>query len=317
MKVRSGSTQDSLNQRQSLVSVAVYGGLGNQLFQYAVGRALAERNSSKLQLDLRHFESKRAFSYGLDNFNIDAVVGNDRSLPPSKQDRLRYLAWRYLSKNPQMVREKNLSFDPTILEAKGSLYLQGYWQSYRYFAEISEQIGRELTWVNPPSDLNESMLNRIRSGPSIALHVRRGDYVTNPQANQFHGTCPPHYYRIGVQQIIEQIQCKPTVFVFSDDLQWAVENIHTDCESVFVSHNDSRAAHEDLRLMSACQHQVISNSTFSWWAAWLNRNPQKLVVAPARWFAASKARNEDLIPENWIRIDHTKAIHHLNGKVAA
>jgi hypothetical protein len=294
------------NQPESMVTVAIYGGLGNQLFQYSVGRSLAQRNGCRLQLDTRHFDENSAFRYGLGNFNIEAVVGTSRTLPPTKQDGLQYWKWRYFSKRHRMIREQGLSFDSCVLEQTGSIYLRGYWQSDKYFAQIASQIRSELTLTDPPMGQNAELLDQIRSSPSIAVHVRRGDYVSNPQANKFHGTLPPEYFRRGLQQIAQRIQGYPTIYIFSDDYQWAQKNIHTDYQTVFVHHNDGYSAHEDLRLMSACQHQVISNSTFSWWAAWLNPNPDKQVIAPAQWFADPRARNDDLIPPNWDRLDFTQ-----------
>ncbi len=290
------------NQPESMVTVAIFGGLGNQMFQYAVGRALAHRNNCRLQLDVRHYDQNQAFRYGLGDFNIDAVIGTSRTLPPSRSNRLKYLRWRYLSNKHRMIREQSLSFEPSILNQRGSIYLRGYWQSERYFSDIAPVIRKDFTFADEASGPNREMLDRIQSGPSIALHVRRGDYVSNPQCNKFHGTCPPDYYRRGVEEICARHSGTHTVFVFSDDWQWAADNIRTDCDMVFVHHNDIYSAHEDLRLMSACQHQVISNSTFSWWAAWLNDNPTKQIVAPSQWFADPKAKNNDIIPANWQRL---------------
>ena len=290
------------NQPESMVTVAIFGGLGNQMFQYSAGLALAGRLGCRLQLDLRHYDQNRMFRYGLGHFNIDAVIGTSRTLPPSKTDRLKYLRWRYFSKKHRMVREPSLSYDATLLNQKGSVYLKGYWQSEKYFSEIADKIQSNFTLTDRATGQNAEMLDQIRSSPSIALHVRRGDYVSNAQCNKFHGTCPPEYYRQAVQHIVERCPGRHKVYVFSDDWQWAKENIETDCEMVFVRHNDTFSAHEDLRLMTACQHQVISNSTFSWWAAWLNSYRGKQVVAPSQWFADPKAVNEDLIPSDWHRL---------------
>lgn len=287
------------NQPENMVTVAVFGGLGNQMFQYAIGRSLANRLGCRLQLDLRHYDQHRAFAYGLGNFKIDAVIGTSRTLPPRKSNRLKYLRWRYLSNRHRMIREQSLSFDPRVLTLTGSLYLRGYWQSEKYFADIANIIRQDFENAKPATGPNFEMLEQINSNSSIALHVRRGDYVSDPKANKFHGTCPPDYYQRGVRRIVDAIGGNPTVFVFSDDWQWARQNIHTDCEMVFVHHNDSFAAHEDLRLMSACQHQVISNSTFSWWAAWLNSHTRKQVIAPRQWFADPQTRSDDILPEQW------------------
>lgn len=324
------------NQPENMVTVAIFGGLGNQMFQYCVGRTLANRLNCRLQLDLRHYDHHRAFRYGLGEFHIDAVIGTEKTLPPQRADRFSYLCWRYFSNRHRMVREKALGFDPNILGLHGSLYLKGYWQSEKYFIEIAELIRSQFQLNRPATGQNLQTLEQIRSGPSIAIHVRRGDYVTNPNANKFHGTCPPEYYTRAVDRILETVSATnteqlnpggisysagnriletasatPTVYVFSDDCQWAQQNIHLDCEMVFVNHNDNLAAHEDLRLMAACEHQVISNSTFSWWAAWLNSNPNKQIIAPEKWFADAKAQNSDLVPDSWQRVSNTPSTKQL------
>lgn len=299
------------NQPENMVTVAIFGGLGNQMFQYALGRTLAQRNQCRLQLDLRHYDQNRAFRYGLGDFKINAVIGTERTLPPTRSDRLKYLRWRYFSKKHRMIREQSLSFDASILDLQGSLYLRGYWQSQRYFAEIADTIRQEFELVDVPSQQNAEMLAQIRSSSSIALHVRRGDYVSNPNCNKFHGTCSPDYYERAVEQICQQVPGDHRVYVFSDDWHWAKENVHTRCPMVFVHHNDSFAAHEDLRLMSACAHQVISNSTFSWWAAWLNSNQQKRIIAPSQWFADAKAKAGDIVPTEWQRLSSTPLVESL------
>jgi hypothetical protein len=145
------------------------------------------------------------------------------------------------------------------------------------------------------------LANEIRQTASIAVHVRRGDYVSNPKSNAFHGTCSPAYYRGAVEQILQATNREHTVYLFSDDCNWARENIKLPCNIRIVDHNDMKTAHEDLRLMSLCEHQVASNSTFSWWAAWLNANPKKIVVVPEKWFAEPSADDSDIIPSDWRR----------------
>lgn len=287
---------------EDMVTVAVFGGLGNQMFQYAVGRALANRLGCRLQLDTRHYDKSQAFPYGLGHFAIDAIVGTQRTLPPSRSRTLKYFAWRHLSRGSRFIRENGLSFNSNIARQRGNVYLKGYWQSERYFTEYADSIRHSFRLVDPPDAQNAQLLDTIGSAPSIAVHVRRGDYVSQSRTNAFHGTCSVDYYRAAVAQVARRLDDEPTVYLFSDDLDWAMENLKFGFKTVPVGHNDRSSAHEDLRLMASCNHQVISNSTFSWWAAWLNPHPAKMVIAPYPWFADPSAENRDIIPEDWAQL---------------
>jgi hypothetical protein len=289
---------------EDMVTVAIFGGLGNQMFQYATGRALANRLGCRLQLDTRHYDRNRSFPYGLGNFAIDAIIGTPRTLPPTKANKLKYLTWRHLSKHPRFVREQGLSFNRKLLQQRGSIYLQGYWQSERYFADCGDQIRRDFTSDSSWSQTTLETLETIAATPSIAVHVRRGDYASDRKTNAFHGTCSPHYYQSAVSEIIKRTGQESMVFLFSDDLPWAISNIDFGCRTVAIGHNNRDSAHEDIALMAACDHQVISNSSFSWWAAWLNPSPSKTVIAPRTWYAAAGIENRDIVPAEWIRIEN-------------
>ena len=136
---------------------------------------------------------------------------------------------------------------------------------------------------------------------SISLHVRRADYVTNPQANQFHGVSSMEYYNKAIHKI-KSIISEPHFFIFSDDITWAKQNMIIDCPTTFVSHNGPDKNYDDLRLMSFCKHHIIANSSFSWWGAWLAMNKNKVVIAPTRWFNSPDRNTKDVIPENWFSI---------------
>jgi len=298
---------------EEIVTVAISGGLGNQMFQYAAGRAVANRLGCRLQLDTRHYDRLKTFPYGLGEFAIDAIIGTSRTLPPAKETPLKYLTWRYLSKRTRFIREQGLSFNDRILKLKGSVYLHGYWQSERYFSDCAAQIRNDLQFASSLSDESSETLGQIRATPSIAVHARRGDYVTNRRANALYGTCSPQYYEDAVSEIIRKAKIEPTVFLFSDDLEWATQYLRFSVPTVAVNHHGRDTAHQDLRLMAACQHQVISNSTFSWWAAWLNPSPDKIVVAPDKWFACPRTENADIIPANWLRRNNQTEVANLRA----
>jgi hypothetical protein len=287
---------------QSRVISRLHGGLGNQLFQYAVGRAVALRTGSELLLDTRKFTKANPFQYDLGHFRIKARIADDRELPPGKDAPVAYGLWRLFGRSPRFVREKGLGYNASIENLGANCYLHGYFQSERYFAAIADTLRRELSLVSAASGANAEMAERIRGGPSVSMHIRRGDYVSSAKARSTHGAPELAFYTRALREIRTRTGEDPVVYVFSNDPAWVRENMQVDAELVPVAINDGRTAHEDLRLMSLCDHHVIANSTFSWWGAWLNPSPTKIVAAPARWFASPKLSNPDITPDNWLRL---------------
>lgn len=287
----------------STITSRLHGGLGNQMFQYAVGRAIALRTQSDLLLDLRYFDGEVPFGFGLPHFHAVWRAASRSELPPHhKNQPLRYGIWRALKLKPRLVREKGLGYFERISEVKAGSYLHGYWQSERYFADVADTIRSDLTVRTPPSKDNAAMLERIGSGPSISLHVRRGDYAKDPAVLAAHGLCSPDYYAKAVDALLGRMAGNPVIYIFSDDPDWAEENLAFEAPIVVMRGNDSTTSHEDLRLMSACDHHVIANSSFSWWGAWLNPSPDKIVVAPRQWFAHPQMKNPDICPQDWLRL---------------
>lgn len=293
---RSGSSGGS-------ITVHIYGGLGNQMFQYACGRALALRHGADFRIDDRDFSAGPGQVFGLHHFNIVTDSGGNGKLPPSKRERLRYFFWRYLNLPPKFIRESGTLFDPKVLELKGDCLLHGYWQSERYFEDFGGQIREELTIKSPPSETNRQMLAELGRVPAVSVHVRRGDYVSNPKALAYHGTCGQEYYRKAARHIAENMTAEPVFFVFSDEPEWAREHLDLPFEMRIVNHNDSANNYEDMRLMASCRHHIIANSSFSWWGAWLNPSTEKIVVAPARWVADSVNANPHITPKSWVRLE--------------
>lgn len=285
------------------VAVHIYGGLGNQMFQYACGRALALRNGADFQIDDRDFTAGPGQLFGLHHFNIVRQSGAGADLPPSKKQRLRYLTWRYLRRPPVFTREKGAAFDPDILSLKGDIWLHGYWQSERYFEDFGDRIRDELTIVTSPDEKNRQVLKEIQNGQAVSVHIRRGDYVSNPKAHAYHGLCSAEYYRAAAGFIAGKLASDPVFYVFSDEPDWAKAHLDLPFETRILGHNDSEHNYEDLRLMAACRHHIIANSSFSWWGAWLNPSPEKIVVAPTRWVADATNENPHITPNAWIRLE--------------
>nr|WP_276562422.1 alpha-1,2-fucosyltransferase [Hoeflea prorocentri] len=272
------------------------------MFQYACGRALALRTGSEIVLDTRDFVAGPGQRPGLHHLNIVNAKVPDRDLPPSKKQKLRYLLWRGLGLPPKFVRQNGAAFDPQIIGLPADVWLHGYWQSERFFADFKEEIRKELSVKTEPDETNARLFDEIMITPAASLHIRRGDYVSDPKANAVHGICSLAYYENAASLIARTMGQEPVFYVFSDEPGWVADNLRLPYEMRIVSHNGAKN-YEDLRLMSACRHHVVANSSFSWWGAWLNPSPEKLVVAPARWFADPSAHNPDIVPEDWVRLE--------------
>lgn len=296
--------------RKEMVIVRIIGGLGNQLFQYAAGRSLAYKLNTTLKLDLTSFKHYKLRSYRLSNFSFQAKLARPveiAAIDPDRAGRLATSSGKLLRRlNPTrrrcVFRETALGrFKQELFEVTGDIYLDGYWQSEKYFTEIEDVIRREFEVKWPFDGRNRELAEQITNSNSVSLHVRRGDYLTNPQINRLHGLCGIDYYQMCVNELVSKAP-NPHFFVFSDDPEWSRDNLRLSYPTTFVTHNGEDRDFEDLRLMSLCRHHIIANSTFSWWGAWLSRNPSKLVFAPRRWFTDSQLDATDLIPDDWIRI---------------
>jgi hypothetical protein len=296
----------------SLVVVRLIGGLGNQMFQYAAGRALALRRGATLKLDLGGFAqagitTRRSFELDVFPLQADLATGRDLAalgLRPGPEPRWR----RYLSRvfrinwppKSRIYREPHFRFDPNVAQLALPVYLDGYWQSEKYFADIAETLRREFTPRAPLDPDNAALAARIDQVNAVSLHVRRGDYVSDADTNRYHGTCSLDYFRQAVDHIRARVP-DAHLFVFSDDREWTRNNLTFPLPTTFVDVNPPDRGYRDMQLMARCRHHVLANSSFSWWGAWLDPSPDKIVVAPRRWFSAP-VDTRDLVPESWIRL---------------
>lgn len=290
-----------------MITARLLGGLGNQLFQYAAGRALSLRLGVPFQLDAREaWHNKPVFHPALHHFAIQTPEGSARTLPPDRKQPLRYTAWRYFARRPRLLRENGLGVNRAVLEAGDDTYLHGYFQSERYFLDQLETIRADLTITTPPSPENADWLGQLSQTPmATSLHVRRGDYVASTKGAAAHGSCDAAYYARALETVAKETGKTPQVFVFSDDPIWARDNLDLPFPKTVIGHNPPEAHYEDMRLMAACTHNIIANSTFSWWGGWLNPNPTKVVCAPKRWFADPTLHNPDILPDTWHPVSAT------------
>ena len=287
-----------------MIIVRLMGGLGNQMFQYAAARRLAHVHDAELKLDLSWFGTQTKRFYELGCFNVAARLASDRErrrFVPEGKRMWRKVVDRLHSGSARYVREEHFHFDEKVLALPDGCYLKGYWQSPRYFEDAEDVIRQDFSFRLLPQGKNQEWAVRIGQVNAVSLHVRRGDYVTEPETNRLHGICDVGYYHRAVEEIAARVQA-PQFFIFSDDPQWARESIQLNHPSTVVDVNGPRHGCEDLRLMTLCRHHIIANSSFSWWGAWLCRNENKLVYAPRAWFTSSAHQTQDVIPPQWHRL---------------
>jgi hypothetical protein len=295
------------------------GGLGNQMFEYAAGRSLALKTGSRLVLDASVFTlpvERRA--YALDGYGLAAEVRFDGYAYPPGRPMVRFPATqrsRWIDRATDLFlatvgplghkardmtfsvfTERSFDFDPRFCQRGPQTYLVGYWQSERYFADIAGVVRQELTYRREPDAANAQWLARIRASNAVCVHVRRGDYLLTAHF-EHHGLCSADYYRRAVRLIRER-EANPQFFVFSDDWQWCREHL-ADSDMAIVDANKPGAGQDELRLMAACRHHVIANSSLSWWGAWLSTSGGQIVVAPKPWLSKTPD-TPDLFPAGWV-----------------
>jgi hypothetical protein len=324
-----------------MIIVKLMGGLGNQMFQYAAGRYLSEKHQTALKLDLTFLLDRNPREdfvfrdYGLNLFNIqEAFAAPDEIAGFEKYHRLeqdlsrvrRKLdshlpvcvhKSRYYCKVEQILERIRHKLDPYlpvyICEARHHCdsrffyipchaYLDGYWQSEKYFTAIKPSIRNEFTFRDSLDERGQEMADRIAAVSAVCLNVRRGDFVSIPVANQYHGVCEVGYFARATEIIGEKVT-DPHFFIFSDDINWCRTNLHLDYSSTLVGHEYAgRNFGQYMQLMIRCQHYIIPNSTFGWWSAWLNPEPSKIVIVPQLWCRNPLIDTSDLMPVDWIRI---------------
>lgn len=292
-----------------MIITQIIGGLGNQMFQYAAGRCLSIKRGTQFKLDISGFAD-----YSLhQGFELKRVFDCPAE-SATKADIHSILGWqscatvRKILSRPNMVtlRRKSFVVEPhfnywqDISAVPLESYLSGYWQSEKYFFDVAPTIRADFVFRNSLNSLNVELARNIQRENAISLHVRRGDYVNNPKTTATHGLCSLEYYQSAVQYVISKID-QPSFYIFSDDPTWVRENITIDFPCRYVDHNRDAESYNDMRLMSMCKHHIIANSSFSWWGAWLNPDPSKIVVAPRKWFA-NNSDVSDLFPPGWVTL---------------
>jgi hypothetical protein len=274
-----------------MIIIKLKGGLGNQLFQYATAKALALKHKTKLYIDHSSFETYTLHDYGLHHFNIKDKIYQPEPKWLAKIEKKLKLKKKYNEDDHGFRYNEDLKQQNAY-----KLFLDGYFQCEDYFIDYRKEILEALKITSPLKPITLKTLEDIQSCNSVALHVRRGDYLLH----DVHNTDKKEYYNKAMKYVESKVS-HPTYFMFSDDINWVKENFSSEHKMVFVDFNDADTNYEDIKLMSNCKHNIIANSSFSWWSAWLNNNPDKIVTAPKHWFNGDMYDFTDLVPKNWIK----------------
>ena len=289
------------------------GGLGNQMFQYAFAYVLAQKIGAKVVLDFSWFEAVKTYtnvtprSFELDVFNVEYDIASKDDLEKvvysNSRPFIQKSLWKlfkiekYKPVKNVFVQRNAHEFNSNLFELSDFVYYEGYFQNEKYFKNVREDLLRCFSSNIPLDEKNQAFLDKILDTNSVSIHVRRGDYVTLECAKKFHGTCPLEYYENAIKYIERNVK-DPHFFLFSDDIEWVVKNLKIEHPFTVVDFNQGKGW-LDMNLIKHCKHNIIANSSFSWWGAWLNENNDKIVVAPQRWNNETFKKN-DTVPADWV-----------------
>lgn len=281
--------------------VSITGGLGNQMFQYALCLALKSAGHT-VKLDISKYDYYKIHN----NYELEDVFGiNEHYASKSEVKKYGYLkdnrVTRFLLKTPwvkkSIFRENDRGYLPEVFLKKDS-YFKGYWQNQEYFKNITHEIRSKYRFKPFDTEEQKCIAKKIQSCISVSLHIRRGDYLKHPL---YSGLCQIDYYTRAYEYLKEKIEENFEIFVFSNDVTWVKENF---CfpKMYIIDCNQGKESYRDMQLMSLCKHNIIANSSFSWWGAWLNNNEDKIVIAPKVWVNSTKPAFQEIVPEGWIKL---------------
>ncbi len=288
-----------------MIIVRLNGGLGNQLFQYATGRHLAHLNEAELLLDISHFQLSNQNAvhkkYELDAFNLASTIADEKILNnfhgTEFSTRERILTRLISLGKYRKYKFDEYGFDEQLLDLKGNYYLSGYFQSDKYFKNIKEIIQNEFEIKGEFIPNDKALKQEITETNSVSIHIRRGDYIRNLSSMDAHGLCSKDYYTKSIEFIKRELGNDLHFYLFTDDEEWVRKEMIWDINCTLIS---GKTTIEDFYLMKLCKHNIIANSTFSWWAAWLNSNPNKKVIIPKHWTTNIVTEQIELVPNKWL-----------------
>lgn len=281
-----------------MIVVRLQGGLSNQIFQYATARSLALKRRTRLKIDTTWYDQvDQSDGVGVRKYELGCFKLPQKFYTGAFPDRLanKIFGLTYFSDD-----DSPYTFHPELLGLRGNVQLLGFFQNQRYFKDIRPQLLKDLSYLSHPTGKNIEMLRRIgKDKSSVSIHVRRGDYAHSIKHNATHGLKGKEYYDKALKVITKRLP-RPNFYVFSDEPEWCKNNLKFEYPTTYIDWNTEGA--EDMRLMRSCRHNILANSSFSWWGAWLNENPDKIVIAPRIWVNDPALDTSDLLPPEWIAI---------------
>ncbi|MEL6863365.1 MAG: alpha-1,2-fucosyltransferase [Bacteroidota bacterium] len=290
-----------------MIFIRLKGGLGNQMFQYAFGLKMAQQHHTQLSIDLSSLldRSRGDFVYRDYDLSIFEVVHQFtvspallRFLYKSKSSGVTKLVRQQINKGRQHIKEAHFHYQPSLIEGPDNTIYEGWFQSYRYLEGVEDRLREEFRFKMPTLPISQSLYEKMQASQSVCLNVRRTDFLKVDNLN----TTNLDYFLRGARHMANLLD-NPVFFIFSDDIDWCREHIRLDHPMHIVDH--SHKGHKFgnyLQLMSNCKHYIIPNSSFAWWAIWLNSYIDKKVIAPKKWFNDSNIDTSDLVPSDWIRL---------------
>jgi hypothetical protein len=285
-----------------MITVYMNGGLGNQMFQFAAAYALSKKTKEKIILNLSNYNINSR-NFELNIFNLD----KRKVLISYKRNILHKYIWKlvkfrllFFFKNVFFERY-NFVFDSSFFEISGNANVFGYFQSEKYFNFIRKDILSIFKFKRASDPNYLEVVKKIKASNSVSVHIRRGDYVLNKTTNAFHGVLSIAYYKKAINHIKANVY-KPKLFLFTDDPEWVGKNFNFLGRFDLIDINRGDLSYRDMELMSLCKHNIIANSSFSWWGAWLNLNQDKIVIAPKKWLKDESVPLNDIIPESWLTL---------------
>lgn len=296
--------------KEKMIIIKLQGGLGNQMFQYAIACILANKKNAPILIDSYFFnqtERREGFTprkFELSIFSNSYVQASTPNLVCFQQLSFIDKIKKKIGLNyPKIYSESSFGFDENLVVLNSPLYLKGYFQSYKYFRGYENLIKNIFAFpIDKLDSDNKKLLLEIKDENSISIHIRRGDYVNDKKIKDFHSNCSLDYYLEAIALMSSKVN-DVKLFFFSDDGEWVKEQFQNlSFSKTFIDHNKGDNSWKDMYLMSSCNHNIIANSSFSWWAAWLNEHLDKMVIAPKKWFADAEINTNDLIPKEWIRL---------------
>lgn len=289
-----------------MIVVQLKGGLGNQLFQYAAGLSLAHHHRTTVKVDISELNQQDADigtyrAFDLEQLRLPPQIASLKEIAVVKPFGFQRLFDKLRSAHKRReYSETDFCFDTHFFEAGNTVYLKGYRQSEKYFQPIADIIREGFQFREEVIASVVVFGATLPTYNSVAIHIRRGDY-NKPQVQDYHGVMDAAYYQQAID-MMEAHYSDARFYIFTDDAAWVQQTLHFQSPVQLVSGNISQTHFHDMYLISQCRHQVIANSTFSWWAAWLNNYQQKTVIAPRRWFNNAPHDTKDLLPTSWIKI---------------